>query len=208
MTHLWLPRWHRNNVMSLMLIALLLLSFFLYDGWRRDVAVDMCGADIVSEIFMDDQNVKAVLYQFDCGAMDSFSSQISVLPIDARISSVPGNVFSAKHGSRRGEWGGPYVEINKKYGGVLEVGYIEDADVYQMASSSAGITVQYKKIPVDGSGKLEQGILGSWNDAKSHTTAERNAVFLQSCLSSAATPSSTHRPWWIWRDGARHMEVP
>jgi hypothetical protein len=63
-------------------------AYFLLKG--------MCGTEVYQTLYSPDKAFKAVVYQFDCGATTSFSTQVSLLKADAVIENEAGNVFSAK----------------------------------------------------------------------------------------------------------------
>ena len=72
-----------RNIFKIVLFVTILIfavvAFLSYKAFMRLSLADMCGVDIVNERYSENKKVRAVLYQFDCGAMDSFSTQVSVL---------------------------------------------------------------------------------------------------------------------------------
>jgi hypothetical protein len=131
------------------ILTFVVVAFLSYKAFMRLSLADMCGVDVVNERYSENKKVKAVLYQFDCGAMDSFSTQVSVLDASENLLNTGGNVFSAKHSAYRGEWGGPYAEIKWLNNSELLISYAEDAEILQMQKKSGAAHISYKKIPVN-----------------------------------------------------------
>ncbi len=84
---------------------------------------------------------KAVIYEFNCGAMDPFSTQISILSANEEIPYSGGNVFSSSRGGRRGEWNGPYAEVEWITENHLHLMYIKDTNVHYLASEVNGVKI-------------------------------------------------------------------
>jgi len=73
---------------------------------------DACRNTVVDRALSPDGMHAAVLFERDCGATTGFSTQVSVLGRDSRVSN--GNVFiaDAGHGAAAtGSWGGPWAEL-------------------------------------------------------------------------------------------------
>mgnify|MGYP000137000819 CR=1 FL=1 len=133
-------------IVLVLLLGVIVSSYFVYDLFASS---PMCGVEIVDEVYSNNKEVKAVLFQFDCGAMDAFSTQVSVLSAADELHIESGNVFSAKHGEYRGEWGGPYAEIRWVSDNELLISYAEDTEVFQSQAGIGAVTVTYKRIPVN-----------------------------------------------------------
>jgi len=56
-------------------------------------ADDMCGNGIHAEVHSPDHRYKAIVFQRDCGATTGFSTQVSILKIDAELQNDSGNIF-------------------------------------------------------------------------------------------------------------------
>lgn len=56
---------------------------------------DFCGNEIFQEKIEPNGCFKAILFQRDCGATTGFSTQISLIPLDAPLPNESGNVFAA-----------------------------------------------------------------------------------------------------------------
>ncbi|MFZ1494140.1 MAG: hypothetical protein WAU60_12095 [Candidatus Competibacter denitrificans] len=54
---------------------------------------DLCGNEIFQEKAAPKGRFKAVLFQRDCGATTGFSTQVSLIPVDAPLPNESGNVF-------------------------------------------------------------------------------------------------------------------
>jgi hypothetical protein len=53
----------------------------------------MCGNEIFSQVLAPDGNLKAVLFQRDCGATTGFSTQISLISPENKLENKAGNIF-------------------------------------------------------------------------------------------------------------------
>ncbi len=56
----------------------------------------MCGNQIYKEYLSPNKSLKAVVFQRDCGATTSFSTQISILNSDEKLDNESGNIFIIK----------------------------------------------------------------------------------------------------------------
>lgn len=152
-------------VLSLAVIITVIASIVFYNIFVSSPMADVCGVDVVEEVYSGNNELRAVLYQFDCGAMDSFSTQVSLLSGADELPNKAGNVFSAKHSVYRGEWGGPYTEISWLSDNELLISYAEDSEILQEQVNLDSVTVTYKKIPVDTS-KVEESVLDEFMKAE------------------------------------------
>jgi len=74
-----------------------------------------CGNDVAKEVRSPSGKKKAVIFERDCGATTSFTTQVSILSSNRSLPNEIGNVFVANtdHGkARAGSWGGPLVELS------------------------------------------------------------------------------------------------
>jgi len=69
-------------------VPVLFLALVLYLS-----ADDLCGNGIHAEVHSPDHRYKAIVFQRDCGATTGFSSQISILKIDAELQNENGNIL-------------------------------------------------------------------------------------------------------------------
>lgn len=105
-----------------------------------------CENEAVVEAPSPDGALKAVLFQRSCGATTGFTSQISILQRDGKLSGG-GNTFVADtdHGkARAGAWGGPDVHVEWQASNQLLVTYAEKARVFKREAESAGVSITYR----------------------------------------------------------------
>lgn len=113
-------------------------SYAIYDALRPE---NMCGKTLGYETMSPSGTHKAVIYEFNCGAMDPFSTQISILLPNKEIPYSGGNVFGSSRGERRGDWNGPYAEIKWLSHNHLHIKYIKDTNVQHLATEVNGIKI-------------------------------------------------------------------
>jgi len=127
--------------MALLVVGIIFLArcgYQIYDVLRTE---NMCGKTMGYEAVSPTGTHKAVIYEFNCGAMDPFSTQISILSRDEEIPYSHGNVFGASRGERRGAWNGPYAEIEWITSNHLHIKYIKDTSVHHMAKEVRGVKI-------------------------------------------------------------------
>lgn len=109
---------------------------------------ETCKNSSISTAGAPSGDLKAVLFQRDCGATTGFSTQVSV----AKMTEVPfgaGNVFVADtdHGAANAaSWGGPWVELRWLSPRNLLIRYDARARVFTQKSSVSGVEVSYEKV--------------------------------------------------------------
>ena len=108
---------------------------------------NMCGTKTGPQLISPNSEYKAVIYEFDCGAMDPFSTQISILAVEDEIQLEGGNVFGSTRGKRRGTWDGPYAEIEWLSQDHLLVRYISDTDIHHKEDWVKGVKISYEILP-------------------------------------------------------------
>ena len=109
---------------------------------------DACQNSTVSTAAAPASDLKAVLFQRDCGATTGFSSQVSVTGAD-EAPAGGGNVFVADtdHGvAEAASWGGPWVEARWLSPQQLLIRYDAKARVFTQNASVSGVTVAYEKV--------------------------------------------------------------
>jgi hypothetical protein len=104
---------------------------------------NMCGVQLGAEAISPCQKLKAVIYEFDCGATTPFTTQVSILKPTEAIPCSGGNVFSAYNGSQEGAWRGPFTEITWLSDSALKVTYISDAVVDEREEKYGSIKIEY-----------------------------------------------------------------
>ena len=128
---------------SIFVLYLAKCSYEIYDALRPE---NMCGKTLGIEVLSPDGQYKAVVYEFNCGAMDPFSTQVSILNSKDEIPFSRGNIFSSSRGERRGLWNGPYVEIEWLSNIELHIKHIKDTDVHQKNIKYQDIEITYEKL--------------------------------------------------------------
>jgi hypothetical protein len=107
-----------------------------------------CGNEILSTFYSPTKQIKAVVFQRDCGATTGFSTQISIMPANSDLPNEDGNVFVADtdHGkSPSGPGGGPPVEVEWKGENSLNIIYDNRARVFLRKDSQNGVTITYSE---------------------------------------------------------------
>jgi len=124
-------------------VCLALLSHAL-----NNFAKDMCGTFIVQQIPSPNKKIKAVLFQFDCGATTGFNSHVAIVPINEDItknSDAP-SFFGAdtRNGSApAGEGGGPEVRIIWQSDTELQIQHHRLARISKAETSTNGVAINY-----------------------------------------------------------------
>lgn len=109
---------------------------------------DPCQNSIVSTAHAPTGDLKAVLFQRDCGATTGFSSQVSVTQAD-QAPAGGGNLFVADtgHGAASGaSWGGPWVEVRWLSPEDLLIRYDSRSRVFTQADKLSGVRVSYEMV--------------------------------------------------------------
>jgi hypothetical protein len=109
---------------------------------------DSCKNRTVSTAAVPAGDLKAVLFQRDCGATTGFSSQVSLTGANEATSGV-GNAFVADtdHGvAQAASWGGPWVELRWVSPQKLLIRYDAKARVFTQNATVSGVTVTYEKV--------------------------------------------------------------
>ena len=118
-------------------------SYRIYNTLRPD---SMCGTTLGAETLSPDGRHKAVIYEFSCGAMDPFTTQVSILKTDEEIPFSGGHVFGSSRGNRRGLWNGPYAELEWVSSSHLVVRYISDTSVQVKNELVNGVQISYETL--------------------------------------------------------------
>ena len=107
---------------------------------------DACQNTIASRSISPNGARAAVLFQRDCGATTSFSTQISVLRPDEEPSDG-GNAFVADddHGAARvGSWEGPWAETKWLAPDHLLIRYAAKSRPFKRSNDIAGVKITYQ----------------------------------------------------------------
>jgi hypothetical protein len=106
---------------------------------------DLCGNTPISEIPSPSRQVKAIVFDRDCGATTDFVTHVSILATGHRSDDV-GNTFiaDADHGNApRGKDGGPVVLVHWIDAQTLEIRYHPKTRIYKQERRENGVTVHY-----------------------------------------------------------------
>jgi hypothetical protein len=109
---------------------------------------DACQNRVVSTADAPSGDLKAVLFQRDCGATTDFSTQVSVARGGDALSGA-GNVFVADthhDAASPASWGGPWVELRWISPKDLLVRYDAKARVFAQNEHVSGVSVSYERV--------------------------------------------------------------
>jgi len=116
-------------------------------GWLLSELLEnaMCGNDYIQTLKSPDTKHTAVLFQRDCGATTSFSTQASIFPRDVYPPNKPGNVFGIelKGEGPAGYWHGPIARMTWLDNRTLEIRYDHTATTFRREVRSGAIEVRY-----------------------------------------------------------------
>jgi len=107
---------------------------------------DLCGNERLAEYPSPDGMANVVVFERDCGATTSFSTQASLVPIGTGTPSGGGNFFVAdtNHGiAPAGRGGGPELRVRWIDAAHLELSYHVNARVFRSATALGAISISY-----------------------------------------------------------------
>lgn len=107
-----------------------------------------CVNEILRTHHSPSKQLKAVVFERECGTTTGFSTQISIMPANSDLPNEGGNVFVADtdHGkSPSGPGDGPPVEVEWKGESSLNITYDNRARVFLRKDSQKGITITYSE---------------------------------------------------------------
>jgi hypothetical protein len=107
---------------------------------------DMCGNEILADIPSPNGALRAVVFERDCGATTDFSTQVTILPVDAKLPDEGGSVFVAdtNHGAApSGEGGGPEVKVQWRSASQLSIAHHTEARVFLARQRVEKVDVSY-----------------------------------------------------------------
>jgi hypothetical protein len=111
---------------------------------------DMCGTTVTDQVASPSGQLKAVVFQIDCGATTGFNTQVAIVPGSRDISgkdAIPKSFFAAdgNHGKApEGKVHGPEVRLHWLSDSSLEIQHHELARVIRAEQSSKGVAVAYR----------------------------------------------------------------
>jgi len=130
--------------------AFILVCFLLVSAHSTGCInlTDDCVNEILRIHYSPSKQLKAVVFERECGATIGFSTQISIMPANSDLPNEGGNVFVADtdHGkSSSGPGGGPSVEVEWKGESSLNIAYDNRARVFLRKVSQKGINITYSE---------------------------------------------------------------
>jgi len=109
---------------------------------------DGCSNTTVSELESPDGLHRAILFQRGCGATTGFSTQISIVAADDRLSGG-GNVFVADDDNsiaKATAWGGPWAEMAWEAPDRLHVNHDRRARIFVQNHSVSDVRISYRAV--------------------------------------------------------------
>ena len=125
-------------------IPLVLVATFAYFLMNDDG----CANSMLSESRSPDGRYKAVVFERSCGATTGFSTQVSILPIDATQPRSGGNalVVDTDHGAAPiGKGGGPTVRVDWLSAHNLQLTYHPKARTYAAAGQVEEVRITHTR---------------------------------------------------------------
>ena len=108
---------------------------------------DACRNTLIRRADAPDREHSAVMFQRDCGATTSFSTQLSIVSPGERVDS--GNTFRADddHGAASlGDWGGSWAEMRWLGSDHLLVRYAARSRLFAKNEQVEGIHISYQSV--------------------------------------------------------------
>ena len=87
----------RNSIMTVLKILLkiilrilifftiVFITIFVLFFFSGDDASTMCGSDIIEQSHSPSRNLKAVVFQYDCGATTSFTTKVAIVKTNENV---------------------------------------------------------------------------------------------------------------------------
>ncbi|ATB70841.1 hypothetical protein SJPD1_2752 [Sulfurospirillum diekertiae] len=122
----------------LIFFIIVFISIFVLFFFSGDNTSSMCGSDIIEQSSSPTRNLKAVVFQYDCGATTSFTTKVAIVSANSDVydqTIIKNLVFSAdsNHDNRvplNTLNGGPDVRVQWLANGELEIQYPSLARVH------------------------------------------------------------------------------
>jgi hypothetical protein len=111
---------------------------------------DMCATTIIDQVASPSGKLKAVIFQFDCGATSDFNSHVAIVPGNKDTTekdALPSSFFAADrdHGrAPEGKEHGPEVRLSWLSDSRMEIQHHELARIIRAEKSSKGVAVDYR----------------------------------------------------------------
>lgn len=120
----------------------------VFESWMSGAAG--CENRTVAEYPSPDASMKVVVFERDCGATTSSSTQASILRGSSTLANLAGNAFSADtdHGrALEGPWGGPRLDVRWLDDDRVVLDCDERARIFRAEKRVSGIDVLYGRAP-------------------------------------------------------------
>jgi hypothetical protein len=114
---------------------------------------ELCASTVVQTFPSPDQQHDAVLYELNCGATTSFSTQVTLVPHGEVIKDEPGNMFTADDNDHQAPLGpGNVVRVDLRWlaPDSLELAYDPRARIFQRADRIGRVRVLYRRFAQGG----------------------------------------------------------
>lgn len=138
----------KNDV--LVLLTVVIISIGGCGALLDHLFSDMCATTVIDQVASPSGNLKAVVFQIDCGATSAFNSQVAIVSGDRSISgkdSLPKSFFVADrdHGrAPEGKEHGPELQLSWLSDSSLEIQHHELARIIRAEKSSKGVAIDYR----------------------------------------------------------------
>lgn len=132
-----------------LLLLVLVAGAFFFVAYNFLSLDDTCENVVLSESANPNRQIKAVIFQRNCGATTGFSTQVSILEFRDELKNDSGNIFVAdtNHGEAPSdENGGPKVEAEWIGNNNLKLRYHPKAQTFTKATSFNDIQITYEEI--------------------------------------------------------------
>jgi hypothetical protein len=106
-----------------------------------------CDNDPIKEVRSPSGKMKAIIFERDCGATTSFTTQVSMFSANQALQNESGSVFVADtdHGiAPAGAWGGPLVELTWLDDAHVLLRYDKRAAVFKHEELVGNVNIRYE----------------------------------------------------------------
>jgi hypothetical protein len=115
-----------------------------------EVAREPCSNHALDEVVSPAGNLKAVVFERRCGKPTAFSTQVSLIGADSRLSEAPGNVLIVGNGGRVSR-GRSFVTVAWEGPQTLRVTLAADAAVFRTEPTVGPVKIAYfRRSDIDG----------------------------------------------------------
>lgn len=132
-----------------LLLLVLIAGAFIFVAYNFLSLDNTCENEVLSESVNLNRQIKAVIFQRNCGATTGFSTQVSIIELGNKLKNDGGNVFVAdtNHGEAPSdENGGPKVEADWIGNKNLKLSYHPKARTFTKVTSFNDIQITYEEI--------------------------------------------------------------